>query len=116
MKRSTKVLSALLAAVLIITSAYVGIVAAAQDIDLEQKYDELADLLASEYVKDLSNYSTKSETDEDDLVPYGGYKVYVTVTARDNLNGDIARAAEKFYEIANIIKSTEYGVAITTPL
>lgn len=110
MKRSTKVLSALLAAVLIITSAYVGIVAAAQDIDLEQKYDELADLLASEYVKDLSNYSTKSETDEDDLVPYGGYKVYVTVTARDNLNGDIARAAEKFYEIANIIKSTEYGV------
>lgn len=110
MKRSTKILSALLAALMLISSAAVGIVGAAQETGLSEKYDELAELLSNEYVRDTSNYSVTNYTDEDDLIPNGGYKVYSTVTARDNLNGDITLAAQKFYEIANLIKSTEYGV------
>lgn len=110
MKRSTKGLSVLLAFVMLITSLTIGFYGAAEEINLSEKYDELAELMSNSYVRNLNNYTSVSETDEEDYVLDGGYRVTTTVLAKDNEDRDIYNAAAKFFEIVDLIKSTTHGV------
>ena len=122
MKLSKKIGCVLLSVLMLVTSLSVGFSAVAAD----AQYDRLIDAIKDGqtdldptydyYVKDLTNYTVQNVSDQWSTEGNTlGYRH--VVTAKDNLNGDIANAAMWFYDVVDDLESTEYGVgAYTTAL
>ena len=122
MKLSKKIGCVLLSVLMLVTSLTAGFSAVAAD----AQYDRLIDAIKDGqtdldptydyYVKDLTNYTVQNVSDQWSTEGNTlGYRH--VVTAKDNLNGDIANAAMWFYDVVDDLESTEYGVgAYTTAL
>lgn len=122
MKLSKKIGCVLLSVLMLVTSLSAGFSAVAAD----AQYDRLIDAIKDGqtdldptydyYVKDLTNYTVQNVSDQWSTEGNTlGYRH--VVTAKDNLNGDIANAAMWFYDVVDDLESTEYGVgAYTTAL
>lgn len=99
-----KSLSVFLAAVMLLCCCSAGITGAAAVVDDSTRYRLLAQALENEYVRDLSNYTitnTSPERDNDTFnTEANGFVYEHRVTAADNTAGDILRAANIFYYIA----------------
>ncbi len=112
MTLSKKILSTLLAALMLVTSLSVGFYASAALANESQEYDYLAEYLAKDYVAKKTNYDVEHKQDYTTVGWSEENNAFMTehrVTAKDNLASDIFTAAEKFFYIANSIISYEYG-------
>ncbi len=145
MKISKKIICVLLSAIMIATSVSVGIFAGAAETDLDKQYGALAEYLADDWVKTKDHYEVshkKAKSSLQDVQQYvdgepvygtdgepvyepmetNGFNsdahsfIYVhTVTAIDNEDKSILKAANRFYSIFETIKSTEYGDGLYSP-
>ena len=114
-----KIISVVLTAVMMFGVLSSGIVGVATDIDLEAKYVNLAAALKNEYVADLTNYTISNSTLNNGKEGFdtdaNGFAYEHRVTAKDNKDSDILRAANRFYYLAESLISTEYGVGLYDP-
>ncbi len=117
--RIKKVLSVFLAAVMLFTVMSIGITGAAVEIDYAAQYRWLAEALQNEYVRELTNYDVTNATLDNETGGFDqearGFAYDHKVVARDNEAGDILKAANRFYYIAENIMSFKYGVGCYDP-
>lgn len=97
----------------------VGMIGLAADFNLNAQYSMLADALKNEYVADLTNYTLTNPTLNNGADGFdadaNGFAYEHRVTAKDNSNGDILKAANRFYCILENIMSTKYGEGLYDP-
>lgn len=109
-----KVLSVFLAFVMLVCVSSTGLVGLAAGVNYEAQYSALADALKNEYVRELANYTVQSSTLDDVNEGFNseanGFAYEHRVIAADNTAGDILRAANIFYYIAEGLISTTYGI------
>ena len=114
-----KLLSVLMAAVMLLGVLSVGMIGLAADFNLNAQYSLLADALKNEYVADLTNYTLTNPTLNNGADGFdadaNGFAYEHRVTAKDNSNGDILKAANRFYCIFENIMSTKYGEGLYDP-
>lgn len=114
-----KLLSVLMAAVMLLGVLSVGMIGLAADFNLNAQYSMLADALKNEYVADLTNYTLTNPTLNNGADGFdadaNGFAYEHRVTAKDNSNGDILKAANRFYCIFENIMSTKYGEGLYDP-
>lgn len=114
-----KLLSVLMAAVMLLGVLSVGMIGLAADFNLNAQYSMLADALKNEYVADLTNYTLTNPTLNNGADGFdadaNGFAYEHRVTAKDNSNGDILKAANRFYCILENIMSTKYGEGLYDP-
>ena len=108
-----KALSIVLA-VLMLTSVFsIGFTGIAADINMDVQYKMLAEALKNNYVRELTNYEIVNNTLENGKEGFdseaNGFAYDHRIIAADNKNGDILKAANRFYYIAEAIMSTTYG-------
>ena len=117
--RIKKILSVFLAAVMLFGALSVGFVGAAAEVDYEAQYRWLAEALQNEYVRELTNYTLTNATLSNETggfdVEAKGFAYDHKVVARDNENGDILKASNRFYYIAENLMSYKYGVGCYDP-
>lgn len=109
-----KVLSVFLSVLMLFSVVSVGVTGAAAEIDYESQYRLLADALKNEHVRELTNYTVTNYTLENGTEGFDpvarGFAYDHKVVARDNINSDILKAANRFYYIAESLMSYQYGV------
>ena len=114
-----KLFSIIMAVVMLLGVLSTGFVGIAADVDLNAQYAGLAAALKNEYVADLSNYTISNSTLNNGAEGFdteaNGFAYEHRVTARDNSNGDILKAANRFYYLAENLISTEYGTGLYAP-
>ena len=102
-----------MAAVMLLGVLSSGVIGIAEDVDLNGQYSLLAKALKNAYVADLANYTISNKTFDDGKDGFdaeaNGFAYEHRVTAEDNPAGDILKAANRFYYIAEQLMSTEYG-------
>ena len=108
-----------MAAVMLLGVLSVGMIGLAADFNLNAQYSMLADALKNEYVADLTNYTLTNPTLNNGADGFdtdaNGFAYEHRVTAKDNSNGDILKAANRFYCILENIMSTKYGEGLYDP-
>lgn len=114
-----KTLSVFLATVLLITACSVGMVGFAANIDYTVQYSVLADALMNDHVRTLTNYKIANTTLENGAEGFdtqaNGFAYEHRVTAADDAEGSILKAANTFYYIAENLISTQYGKGYYNP-
>lgn len=104
---------------MLVTACSVGFMGMAAEIDYDVQYTALSDALRNEYVRTLTNYKITNTTLENGAEGFdtdaNGFAYEHRVTAKDNSAGDIMRAANIFYYIAEHIMSTQYNVGYYNP-
>ncbi len=113
--RFKKVLSVFLATLMLFSVMSLGFTGMAAEIDYDAQYEMLADALRNEHVRDLTNYtSTNEKLNDDETEGFNqearGFAYDHKVVARDNDEGDILKASNRFYYIAEGLMSYRYGV------
>ena len=108
-----------MAAVMLMGVTSTGLIGFAADADLTAQYVNLASALKNEYVADLSNYTISNHTLNNGADGFdtdaNGFAYEHRVTAQDNSAGDILKAANRFYYLAETLISTEYGTGLYDP-
>ncbi|MBQ6117778.1 MAG: hypothetical protein IJK98_00970, partial [Clostridia bacterium] len=111
-----KILSVVMAAVMLMGVMSAGVIGFAADADLTAQYVNLATALKNEYVADLSHYTISNNTLNNGADGFdtdaNGFAYEHRVTAMDNSSGDILKAANRFYYLAESLMSTEYGTGL----
>lgn len=109
-----KSLSVFLAFVMLISIFSLGLTGIAASINYATQYNNLADALKNEHVRDLTNYTIENKTPEQAGESFNseanGFIYDHRVIAADNAAGDILKAANIFYFIAESFMSTTYNV------
>ncbi len=109
-----KALSVILASLMLLSVFSIGFTGMAADINMDSQYNMLADALKNDYVRTLTNYTVVNNTldngSEGFDVDANGFAYEHRVVAADNKAGDILKAANRFYFIAETLMSTTYGV------
>lgn len=112
--RTKKILSVFLAVVMLFSCISVGVVGAAAEIDYDAQFRLLADSLKNEHVRELTNYTVTNTTLDNGTEGFDqearGFAYDHRVVAKDNAAGDILKASNRFYFIAESIMSYKYGV------
>lgn len=112
--RFKKVLSVFLATLMLFSVMSLGFTGMAAEIDYNAQYEMLADALRNEHVRDLTNYTSTNEKIDDETEGFNqearGFAYDHKVVARDNDEGHILRASNRFYYIAEGLMSYRYGV------
>lgn len=112
MSMPKKTLSIFLSIIMLITSLSVGLYGYAAELEEDQLYDELAARLQNNYVANRANYSVEHIRDasfEGWVEELNLYKTLHIVHAKDNKDGSIYFAAQKFYEVFEHEVSYVYG-------
>ena len=108
-----------MAAVMLMGAMSVGMIGLAADADMDNLYYELAEALKNKHVADLSNYTVSNNSLNNGAEGFDssakGFAYEHRVTAYDDSDGDILKAANLFYCLAENLMSTEYGVGIYDP-
>lgn len=108
-----KSLSVFLACVMLLCTFSLGLTGIAASIDYNTQYNDLADALKNDYVRDLTNYTLQNLTKNDKEKSFNkdanGFVYEHRVIAKDNAAGSILKAANIFYYIAESLMSTTYG-------
>lgn len=112
-----KSLSVFLAFVMLISVFSLGLTGIAASIDYNTQYDDLAAALKNEHVRDLTNYTIENKaleaTSGNVIKGFNteakGFVYDHRVIAADNAAGDILKAANIFYFIAESLMSTTYN-------
>lgn len=111
--RFKKILSVFLSAVMLLSAVSLGVTGAAAEIDYTAQYRLLADALKNEHVRELTNYTVTNTTLDNGTEGFDqearGFAYDHRVVARDNAAGDILKASNRFYYIAESIMSYKYG-------
>lgn len=111
--RFKKVLSVFLAAVMLIGVFSIGFTGAAAEIDYDAQYRALALALQNDYVRELTNYTVTNNTLDNGTEGFDqearGFAYDHKVVAKDNNSGDILKASNRFYYIAESLMSYKYG-------
>ena len=114
-----KTLSVFLAAVMLCCVFTTGFYGFAAEVDYNTQYNALATALKNEHVRDLTNYTIENTTLENGAEGFdseaNGFAYEHRVTALDNSAGDILKAANRFYYIAESLISTKYGTGLYEP-
>lgn len=114
-----KSLSVFLACVMLISIFSMGLTGIAASVDLNTQYDNLAAALKKDHVRDLTNYTIENKALQNATKGFNteanGFAYEHRVVAADNADGDILKAANIFYFIAENIMSTEYGSGLYSP-
>ena len=109
-----KVLSVFLAFVMLFGVFSIGFSGVAAGINYAGQYEALANALKNEHVRELTNYEIQNITlnngTEGFVAEANGFAFEHRVVATDNAHGDILRAANRFYYIAENLMQTTYGV------
>ncbi len=112
--RTKKILSVFLAVVMLFSCISVGVVGAAAEIDYDAQFRLLAEALKNEHVRELTNYTVTNTTLDNGTEGFDqearGFAYDHRVVARDNAAGDILKASNRFYFIAESLMSYKYGV------
>lgn len=108
-----KLLSIILAVLMLTSALSAGFVGMAASIDYNTQYTALANALKNEHVRELTNYTITNNTLENGTEGFDpeahGFAYEHRVTAADNSAGDILKAANIFYYIAESLMSYQYG-------
>ncbi len=108
-----KALSVILASLMLLSVFSIGFTGMAADVSMNEQYGLLADALKNDYVRTLTNYTVVNNTLENGAEGFdadaNGFAYEHRVVAADNKAGDILKAANRFYFIAEQLISTEYG-------
>lgn len=111
--RTKKILSVFLAALMLFGAFSIGFTGVAAEIDYDAQYRWLADALKNDHVRELTNYTISNTTLDNGMEGFDqeakGFAYDHRVTAKDNAAGDILKAANRFYYIAESIMSYKYG-------
>ncbi len=111
--RFKKILSVFLSAVMLFSVVSIGVVGAAAEIDYTAQYRLLAEALQNEHVRELTNYTVTNTTLDNGTEGFDqearGFAYDHKVVAKDNAAGDILKASNRFYYIAESIMSYKYG-------
>ncbi len=111
--RFKKVLSVFLAAVMLFTVMSLGFTGAAAEIDYTAQYRLLAEALQNEHVRELTNYTVTNTTLDNETGGFDqearGFAYDHRVVAKDNAAGDILKASNRFYFLAESLMSYKYG-------
>lgn len=111
--RFKKVLSVFLAAVMLFTVMSLGFTGAAAEIDYTAQYRLLAEALQNEHVRELTNYTVTNTTLDNETGGFDqearGFAYDHRVVAKDNAAGDILKASNRFYYLAESLMSYKYG-------
>ncbi|MBR3596738.1 MAG: hypothetical protein IKL47_07165 [Clostridia bacterium] len=111
--RFKKVLSVFLAAVMLFTVMSLGFTGAAAEIDYTAQYRSLAEALQNEHVRELTNYTVTNTTLDNETGGFDqearGFAYDHRVVAKDNAAGDILKASNRFYFLAESLMSYKYG-------
>ena len=114
-----KTISVIMAVVMLLGVLSSGIIGVAADFESNQQFNLLAQALKNEYVADLTNYTISNAKLGNDAEGFdagaNGFAYEHRVIAKDNANGDILKAANRFYYILENIMSTQYGVGLYEP-
>ena len=109
-----KALSVLLATLMLMSVFSIGFTGMAADINYSAQYEMLAQALKNDYVRNLTNYSIVNNTLDNGQQGFdtdaNGFAYDHRVVAADNKSGDILKAANRFYYIAESLMSTTHGV------
>ena len=109
-----KALSVLLATLMLMSVFSIGFTGMAADINYSAQYEMLAQALKNDYVRNLTNYSIVNNTLDNGQQGFdtdaNGFAYDHRVIAADNKSGDILKAANRFYYIAESLMSTTHGV------
>ncbi len=112
--RIKKILSVFLAAVMLFSVMSLGFTGVAAEIDYDAQYRELALALKNEHVRELTNYAITNTTLDNGTEGFDqearGFAYDHRVVAQDNAEGDILKASNRFYYIAESLMSYKYGV------
>ncbi len=108
-----KIMSVVLATLMLLTVFSLGFTGMAAEVSLSAQYEMLANDLKKEHVRTLTNYTIENETLDNGAEGFdteaNGFAYEHRVIAADNKAGDILKAANRFYYIAEKIMSTTYG-------
>ncbi len=111
--RFKKVLSVFLAVLMLFSVTSLGVTGVAAEIDYDAQYRMLAAALKNEHVRDLTNYTVTNEKLDDETEGFNqtarGFAYDHKVVARDNDEGDILVASNRFFFIAEGLMSYRYG-------
>ena len=111
-----KALSIVLASLMLLSVFSIGFTGMAADINLDAQYDMLAKALKNDYVRTLTNYTVVNNTLDNGKEGFdsdaNGFAYEHRVVAADNKAGDILKAANRFYFIAENLMSTTYGIGL----
>lgn len=111
--RIKKLLSVFLATVMLVGVFSVGLNGFAAEMDYVAQYRLLATALKNEHVRELTNYTVKSTTLDNGMEGFDqearGFAYDHRVLAKDNAAGDILKASNRFYYIAETLMSYKYG-------
>lgn len=109
-----KALSVVLASLMLLSVFSIGFTGMAAEFNTDAQYRMLAEALKNGYVRDLTNYTVVNNTLDNGQEGFDteakGFAYDHRVIAADNKAGDILKAANRFYYIAENIMSTSYGV------
>ncbi len=112
--RMKKILSVFLVAVMLFSVMSLGLTGAAAEIDYNAQYRALAEALKNEHVRELTNYTVTSTTLNNGNDGFDqearGFAYDHRVIAEDNSEGDILKASNRFYFIAESLMSYSYGI------
>ena len=108
-----KIMSVVLATLMLLTVFSLGFTGMAAEVSMSAQYEMLANDLKKEHVRTLTNYTIENETLNNGAEGFDtdakGFAYEHRVIAADNKDGDILKAANRFYYIAEKIMSTTYG-------
>lgn len=108
-----KALSIVLASLMLLSVFSVGLTGMAAEVNMDSQYEMLAKALKNDYVRTLTNYTVVNNTLENGKDGFdsdaNGFAYEHRVVAADNKAGDILKAANRFYFIAEKLMSTTYG-------
>lgn len=111
--RIKKLLSVFLATVMLVGVFSVGFNGFAAEMDYVAQYRLLATALKNEHVRELTNYTVTSTTLNNGMEGFDqearGFAYDHRVLAKDNAAGDILKASNRFYYIAEALMSYKYG-------
>lgn len=111
--RIKKLLCVLMATVMLLGAFSVGFTGAAAEIDYDAQYRLLSQSLQNEHVRELTNYTVTNTTLDNGTEGFDqearGFAYDHRVVARDNAAGDILKASNRFYYIAESLMSYKYG-------
>lgn len=111
-----KIMSVVLATLMLLTVFSLGFTGMAAEVSMSAQYEMLANDLKKEHVRTLTNYTIENETLNNGAEGFdtdaNGFAYEHRVIAADNKDGDILKAANRFYYIAEKIMSTTYGTGL----
>jgi len=114
-----KSLSVILAVIMMLTACSVGFMGMAAEIDYNLQYSALAQALKNNHVRSLTNYKIVNSTLDNGAEGFSteanGFAYEHRVTAADDVDGSILRAANIFYYVAENLISTQYGIGYYNP-